>query len=109
VFEPRLATLVDGYRICFANFLNKAPQNADVGAVPLHQDPTFVDETLYRTVGLWVPLVDTVPENGGLVVVPGSHRFNRGPRAVGAPFPYRALESSLRRLLRPVPLQREAQ
>jgi ectoine hydroxylase-related dioxygenase (phytanoyl-CoA dioxygenase family) len=105
VFQPRLETLLDGYRICFANFLNKEPQREDVGAVPLHQDPTFVDETRYRTVGLWVPLVDTAPENGGMMAVPGSHRYNKGPRAVGAPFPYRALEATLRPLLRPVPLR----
>ena len=102
VFQPRFERLVAGYRICFANFLNKEPQRVDVGAVPLHQDPTFVDESLYRTLGLWVPLVDTVPENGGMLVVPGSHRFNRGPRAVGAPFPYPALEPTLRPLLRPL-------
>ncbi|OWY61257.1 hypothetical protein B7486_64755, partial [cyanobacterium TDX16] len=41
----------------------------------LHQDWSFVDEQTGWSGLLWIPLVDVGPENGGLVLVPGSHRL----------------------------------
>jgi ectoine hydroxylase-related dioxygenase (phytanoyl-CoA dioxygenase family) len=84
------AALLPGYRICFCNFLVKEPQREDAGGVvQIHQDPTFVDETRHDSLGLWVPLVDTDAANGGISVLPGSHRLNHGPRTFGgAASPY---------------------
>jgi hypothetical protein len=42
----------------------------------LHQDATVVDEHTHTTMGLWVPVVDTGRENGGLCVLPGSNQGN---------------------------------
>jgi len=89
VVTPRAATLVPGYRLCFCNFLVKDPQQDDIGAVQIHQDPTFVDEERYETLGIWIPLVDTDHVNGAIAVLPGSHRWNHGPRGFGGvPSPY---------------------
>jgi hypothetical protein len=79
----RATALLPGYRICFCNFLAKEPDPSPAGIVQIHQDPTFVDEQRYETIGLWIPLVDTNAENGAITVLPGSHRWNQGPRSFG--------------------------
>jgi ectoine hydroxylase-related dioxygenase (phytanoyl-CoA dioxygenase family) len=51
--------------------------------MPLHADWTYVDENQYRSMSVWVPLVDTDENNGSLGVIAGSHRVMnkiRGPR-----------------------------
>jgi phytanoyl-CoA hydroxylase len=50
--------------------------NFGYGEVPAHQDSgyfePFCDDDLVLT--MWIPLVDTYPENGCLWVIPGSHK-----------------------------------
>ena len=45
------------------------------GVVPPHQDWTFVDETRFRSINVWTPLMDVDIDNGALGVIHGSHRF----------------------------------
>jgi hypothetical protein len=52
-----------------------------------HQHSTYVDETRFRSAVVWMPLCDVGPDNGGLGVVPGSHRLF--PHQVRfSPWPY---------------------
>lgn len=44
------------------------------GAVPPHQDSTFLYTTLPSAVGFWIALEDATVENGCLSFAPGSHR-----------------------------------
>ncbi len=39
----------------------------------IHQDWTVVDESKHVALNVWVPLCDITPENGPLMVLPGSH------------------------------------
>jgi Phytanoyl-CoA dioxygenase (PhyH) len=106
VLTPRAAAILPGYRLCFCNFLIKEPQQGDGGVVQIHQDPTFVDEERYDTVGLWVPLVDTDVMNGAISVLPGSHRWNNGPRGFGGcPSPYLDLLPSFVEHAQPLPMK----
>lgn len=92
VLAPRIDELLEGYRFCFSNFLVKEPQRGSgMGEVPLHQDPSFVVESRYESIGLWCPLVDTDEENGCMHVVPGSH-VPTEPRAFGIAHAYRGAE-----------------
>jgi hypothetical protein len=52
----------------------------------VHQDWKMVDENRYRGVNVWCPLVDTDADNGGLLVLPGSHRLLNSVRC-GPDFP----------------------
>ncbi|MGB6057843.1 MAG: phytanoyl-CoA dioxygenase family protein [Microthrixaceae bacterium] len=55
-----------------ASLLMKWPD--EDSAFNSHQDWTMVDETRFRTVNVWCPLVDTSSHNGALRVLPGSHK-----------------------------------
>lgn len=109
VLRPKVPAVFNGYRHCFSNFVVKEPQGRDAapgaGEVVLHQDITFVDESRFQSLGIWCPLVDTDRVNGGLFTVPGSHRLNRGPRAIGTPHPYGDLDPLFAPLLREVPMK----
>lgn len=82
---PRASSLVVGHRLFFAGVFVKHP--VPESRLQLHQDWTFVDESRWRSGNFWVPLVDSVEENGRLHAVMGSHRL--APTYRGAPlWPY---------------------
>lgn len=64
-------------------FMVKSHKDSDV--LPLHQDWSVVEEARYATLFLWCPLVDVSPRNGGIFVLPGSHRWFRTLRSGGYP------------------------
>jgi ectoine hydroxylase-related dioxygenase (phytanoyl-CoA dioxygenase family) len=106
VVTSRAASLLPGYRICLCNFLVKETHQGDGGAVQIHQDPTFVDETRFDTLGIWIPLVDTSVRNGALAVLPRSQAWNQGPRAYGGvPTPYVDLLPAFVEHAQPIPMK----
>lgn len=76
------------------SFLMKWP--GEDSALPMHQDPTIVDERRARSLSVWVTLVDTDPDldNGPLYMVPGSHLTGDELRGTGtSPSYYAFLEA----------------
>lgn len=69
--QPVAAGLVRGYRVVAGGFMVKRP-GGDV--VKLHRHQALMDEQRHAGLQIWVPLQDTTPESGSMVVVPGSHR-----------------------------------
>lgn len=59
-------------RIVQTMFLNK-PAGGGKG-IALHQDSHYLPNEPNTLMACWVALTDTGPDNGGLCVVPGSHR-----------------------------------
>jgi hypothetical protein len=104
VIEAPVRRLVSGYRLCVANFVVKEP-NTPGSMVPMHQDWSFVDETKFRAVLIWCPLVDVGPDNGCLAVVRGSHRLSTDPRANNDPHPFAVVLPRLGPYLDEVPLK----
>lgn len=51
-----------------------------------HQDSSLVDERHWLGVYAWIALDDTGPGNGGLEVLPGSHRFGNLQRTLNVPW-----------------------
>ncbi|HTW83328.1 MAG TPA: phytanoyl-CoA dioxygenase family protein [Candidatus Sulfotelmatobacter sp.] len=92
--EP-LAEILDDYRISYVQFFTKRSGTAHT--LPLHQDPTFLDESRFESLNFWIPLVDVSPANSCLRVVPGSHRLNRQLRSQLPRFPYPELVEVIER------------
>lgn len=93
-FKTAMENIFDDVTFFWGNFNVKYPSTS-IGTVPLHQDPSFLDEQFFQPLGLWVPLIDTNEINGGLQVIPGSHHFLNFPRCGGEPFPYINLQQEL--------------
>ena len=104
---PAIAVLFDNSRFVYGSFVVKPPSPGGLGIVPLHQDPSFIDETAGDTCNVWIPLIDVDSSNGCLRVIPGSHRLNRQPRSNVAffRFPYPELHSEMMAATIPVPLR----
>lgn len=77
--QPFLDRFLDDYHPLMVNTFDKEP---GTGEVPVHQNWTFVDEEVYRSVSVWIPLTDVTRENGTMELVPRSHKnvsAYRGP------------------------------
>jgi hypothetical protein len=68
------------------SFIAKAPNSEE--ALQPHQDWNIVDETLFRSFNIWVPLVDLTDKNGAIYVLRGSHNWHRGYRHLTIPCAY---------------------
>jgi hypothetical protein len=98
VLWPPMARLMPDFTIVTGrNFIVK--RGADgAGRMLMHQDFSFVDQTVERGVHVWIPLVDVNHENGCLKVSPGSHRLiNHIAGPGGLPNPYDAVLDELDR------------
>ena len=78
---PGVDRYLNDYVPVFGNFMVK--ESDDQSSMPLHADWTYVDESRYTGISVWVPLTDTHEQNGCLGVIPRSHELShpiRGPR-----------------------------
>lgn len=66
-----------GFEPLVINIFDKQP-GGGYDPVPIHQNPSFVDEPAHKSVSLWIPFCDVARDNGTVGVLPRSHnRFNR--------------------------------
>ncbi|MDB5282353.1 MAG: hypothetical protein JWO06_1428 [Bacteroidota bacterium] len=81
VVAPFTKAVLNNFVPVFGNFMIK--RGGGNNYMPLHPDWTYVDESKFASVSVWIPLVDTSLDNGCLGVIPGSHLLVnaiRGPR-----------------------------
>jgi len=78
---PKAATYLNHFYPLFGNLMVKNPdQNFDMD---LHADWTYVDESVFCSASIWIPLIDVNAENGCLGIIEGSHKITnaiRGPQ-----------------------------
>jgi ectoine hydroxylase-related dioxygenase (phytanoyl-CoA dioxygenase family) len=86
VLRPYLDMILDDSEALGASFIAKPQGNA--GILPPHADWNIVDERMYRSYNLWIPLVDTTLANGAVHVIPGSHAWRDYFRGPGIPNPF---------------------
>ena len=73
VIAPAVNKYLKNYKLLFGNYLVKMPGNGSE-TLP-HQDITFVDETQFASVNIWVALQDTNEENGCMYFLKGSQNL----------------------------------
>ena len=85
ILEPYVKPYLEDYKFIGFNFAIKEGFGP---AFPPHIDDIHVDESKYTAVNIWVPLVDVTEKNGGLYIVPRSHKLPADIRGIGLPFQY---------------------
>lgn len=83
ILQPTAKAVFQDSKIFTASYVVKYPGAEAI--VPPHQDWTFTDESKFASYTVWIPLVDTIIENGALCVIPGSHTFFDHPRSSPSP------------------------
>jgi hypothetical protein len=102
IWERHFDEVFVDHRPVFTTFVVKHP--GDASNMFLHEDRTYVDERKHRAGALWIPLVDVGPglDNGGLEVIPGSHRLTTAWSGTDTPELFRPFEELLRSRLEPL-------
>ena len=73
IIAPALGKVMSNYNLLFGNYLIKMPvTNSETEP---HQDITFIDETEFASVNVWVALQDTNEENGCMYFLKGSQNL----------------------------------
>jgi phytanoyl-CoA hydroxylase len=72
--QPFADSIMCNHRFYVGSLWVKSP--GEGSPIDAHQDWSFVDETRHVSGALWFPLEATDESNGGLSVVPGSHRLD---------------------------------
>lgn len=65
------------------------------GTLSPHQDWNIVDEDLYRSFNIWVPLVDLTADNGAICIMPRSHTWIPSYRSANIHSLYNQVEQQL--------------
>jgi len=73
---------------------------------PVHQDWSVVDENLYGSLNIWIPLLDVDETNGAMWIVKGTHKTGRKIRGAGYLFPnYHPVLDSLKPYMTSFPMK----
>lgn len=89
ILAPAVEHLFVDHEPFFSSLVIKWP--GEDSSFPSHQDWNMVDESRYRSINVFCPLVDATADNGALRVLPRSHRLLRSLRV--SPMPPAGCES----------------
>jgi hypothetical protein len=103
LFENKLSDVFRNYDAFGGLFVVKPPTQE--GHLPPHQDWSFVDESVHWSINMWCPLEDVGPTNGNIMVLKGSHQYNKTIRGVGTPDVYRDHWEMIERNMESIPMK----
>lgn len=95
--EPSLADMFINIDVLGASFVVKSSDYPHV--LQPHQDWNIVDETKHRSYNIWIPLVDTNQDNGGILVMPGSHNWIQTYRHSSIPCAFQDVHGELLKVM----------
>jgi ectoine hydroxylase-related dioxygenase (phytanoyl-CoA dioxygenase family) len=79
IVMPALQKSFSDFDFFIGGFMVKEANTA--GVLPLHQDWNITDESQYTSLQIWIPVDLSYPGNGGMFVLPMSHRFFQNYRS----------------------------
>lgn len=97
VVMPSLKSNFENFDLFIAGFMVKEANTP--GELPLHQDWNILDESKGVSYQIWVPLELSHTENGGMIVLPGSHRFFNNLRSGSYGIPVVNMDDAIRPML----------
>ena len=102
IMAPAIDNYLMNYNLLFGNYLIKMPGNASETSP--HQDITFVDESQFTSVNIWVALQDTDKENGCMYFLKGSHNLLPSLRPTHSyPWLYEKVTDEIKQRVEPFP------
>lgn len=82
LLKDKIEDLLYDYEPLVINIIDKP---AGAGSIAIHQNPSFVQEPVAKSVSVWIPLINARKENGTLGVLRGSHDVFDEVRAPNMP------------------------
>jgi hypothetical protein len=86
ILKEKLQATFSDFSAPVASFMVKNPNRN--GITDLHRDYSTQDEQRFQYRNIWIPLVDTMPENGALYALKYSHTFFDYPLPMFCKWPY---------------------
>jgi ectoine hydroxylase-related dioxygenase (phytanoyl-CoA dioxygenase family) len=96
IVASRMAEVLADYNFFLGHYVVKGANEQKTFA--LHQDWNIVDESADKSYQVWIPLQLTYPGNGGIFVVPGSHKFLNNYRSGSYGIPVIAQSEAVKRI-----------
>ncbi len=97
VVMPSLKSNFENFDLFIAGFMIKEGNTQN--ELPLHQDWNILDESKGVSYQIWVPLELSHPENGGMIVLPGSHRYFNNYRSGSYGIPVVNMDDAIKPML----------
>ncbi|MGK0390821.1 MAG: hypothetical protein ACI94Y_003581 [Maribacter sp.] len=86
ILEPKIMEIIQNFRsLLYVMQLKGTGPNTELG---IHQDWSVTDPDQHRTYTLWIPLLDTTADNGGMYVFKKSHLMTHNYRGGNIDSPY---------------------
>lgn len=74
----KISSQFPDYKLVMANFMIK--KNNNQSSLGLHQDWTFTEEKKFKSLNIWIPLVDITSNNGPLTFIKHSNKIDNSIR-----------------------------
>lgn len=103
--KPLLEKLLDPKQFEVIYGVHLLKSNTDQGVLNPHQDSSHVDELLYSTYHVWIPITPPSPGFGTLEVIPFSHKLQIPYRSLNIPWALRNHEMHLWKYMQQVELK----
>jgi len=100
ILRPTLEKHFKDYKNVVNAFVVKLP--GEKSEFYVHQDTSALDEFKFSPLSLWIPLHDIRPDNGALAIIEKTHWFFSPYRGVSFAFPFKKINDTIKKYLRPV-------
>jgi ectoine hydroxylase-related dioxygenase (phytanoyl-CoA dioxygenase family) len=104
LFKEWLESVFMDYQFVVGNFISKS--NVNSSEFNLHQDWNIVEEAEYPFIHIWIPHQDTTSENGGLKILPRSHKIINNNRSGSLGIPFIDIDSQIQPLVKNLNVQK---